>query len=325
LLHIVTGCAGFIGSHLTDRLLEGGSRVVGIDCFRDYYPPSLKRRNLRQAMDSDSFRLLEADLSSDVLPGPRELTDGEPFIIYHLAAQAGVRHSWGEHFSSYLRDNVQATQSLLEWCLEADGLQSFVFASSSSVYGDTRELPMNEERSVPRPYSPYGVTKLAAEHLVSLYRSNHGLPAVSCRLFSVYGPRQRPDMAFNRFIRAGFSGEPVTIYGTGEQTRDFTYVDDVVEGLLKASRITDGGVFNLGGGNRVSLNKALNTLQEVMGIPLARHGAGAEQGDVRDTWAETFKAIEKLGWNPRVSLEEGLRAEVSWFERNCLLNSDIRS
>ena len=214
--YIVTGCAGFIGSNLTDHLLREGGNVIGVDCFRDYYSPAIKRANLNSALKNDGFRLLELDLSSQPLPNPSTLTHGEPFVVFHLAAQAGVRSSWGSEFTNYTRDNIIATQNLLEWCLQADNMQNLVFASSSSIYGNPKELPMREDTTIPKPYSPYGVTKLAAENLVSLYHANYDLPAVSCRFFTVYGPRQRPDMAFHRFIAAGLHGKPITIYGGGE-------------------------------------------------------------------------------------------------------------
>lgn len=316
MLNVVTGCAGFIGSTLTDALLEKGERVVGIDCFRDYYDPSIKRMNLASAMDDQHFQLLEMDLSRQNFPSINELTGGEPFVIYHMAAQAGVRYSWGSHFEIYIRDNVAATQRLLEWCRGAENLENFVFASSSSVYGNARELPMREDSSIPRPYSPYGVTKLAAEHLVGLYNSNYGLPAVSCRFFTVYGPRQRPDMAFHRFMTAGLEGRAITVYGSGGQTRDFTFVGDIVRGLLLARKSTSGQVYNLGGGNRVSLNHALDTLQSVMGRDLQREVTEPERGDVKDTWADTSKAADELGWTPSTSLEEGLRAEYLWIRES---------
>lgn len=314
LLHIVTGCAGFIGSTLTDRLLEMGEQVTGVDCFRDYYDPAVKRRNLAAAMESDGFRLLDLDLSRTMLPDENDLAGGRPFVIYHLAAQAGVRRSWGSQFSTYMRDNVAATQNLLEWCLKAKDLRNFVFASSSSVYGNAVKLPMEEDTTVPRPYSPYGVTKLAAENLVSLYHSNLNVPSVSCRFFTVYGPRQRPDMAFHRFIAAGLRNRPIHIYGNGEQTRDFTFVGDVVRGLISAADHTDGEIFNLGGGNRVSLNHALAAIEEIMGIQLRRVRDKAEHGDVKDTRASTEKARRLLDWKPAVSLEQGLEAEFRWLK-----------
>lgn len=313
LLYIVTGCAGFIGSTLSDRLLRDGNEVIGIDCFRDYYNPSLKRSNIIEASQSKAFKLIELDLSRDDLPDVTELTGGSPFVIHHLAAQAGVRKSWGSEFSNYTRDNITATQRLLEWCLKADNLQNLVYASSSSVYGNVKILPMHEDTTIPRPFSPYGVTKLAAENLVFLYHTNYGLPVVSCRFFTVYGPRQRPDMAFNKFIHAGFSDQPIIIYGDGEQTRDFTFVDDIVEGLHKAEINTEGSIFNLAGGTRVTLNQALFILQKVMRTDLRITREKNKLGDVRDTCASTSKAREKLGWKSTTSLEDGLSAEYSWL------------
>jgi len=308
LLYIITGCAGFIGSTLSDRLLRDGNEVIGIDCFRDYYSPSLKRNNIIEASGSKGFRLLELDLSRDNLPDITELTGGRPFVIHHLAAQAGVRKSWGSEFSKYIQDNITATQKLLEWCLKADNLQNLVYASSSSVYGNAKDLPMREDSTLPRPFSPYGVTKLAAENLLSLYNTNYGIPAVSCRFFTVYGPRQRPDMAFSKFIHAGITNQPIILYGDGEQTRDFTFVDDIVDGLHKAEVHADGDIFNLGGGNRVTLNHALSILQKVMRTDLRITREKSKLGDVHDTWASTEKAKQQLNWAPSTSLEDGLKA-----------------
>ena len=315
MLYIVTGCAGFIGSTLTDRLLADGEEVTGIDCFRDYYDPRIKRANIQHAEDSRSFRLLELDLSRNALPDPEELTSGRPFVIHHLAAQAGVRRSWGREFSQYTRDNVTATQRLLEWARTAPNLKAFVYASSSSVYGNVESLPMREDTTIPRPYSPYGVTKLAAEHLVGLYHRNYRLPAAALRFFTVYGPRQRPDMAFHKFILAGLKGEPITVFGNGQQTRDFTYVGDLVDGLRKAETRTKGEVFNLGGGNRVSLNDTLGILEAVMDTELEVVHEDVQRGDVRDTWAATDDARRFLDWNPTTTLKEGLTKELEWIKR----------
>ncbi len=286
-----------------------------MDCFRDYYNPVIKRGNLSSAQKHDGFNLLELDLSRQSLPNASTLTNGEPFVVFHLAAQPGVRSSWGKEFSFYTQDNINATQNLLEWCLQADNMQNLVFASSSSVYGNAKELPMHEDRTIPKPYSPYGVTKLAAENLVSLYHTNYSLPTVSCRFFTVYGPRQRPDMAFHRFITAGLHDKPITIYGSGEQTRDFTFVSDIIDGLIKAQTITNGEIFNLGGGNRVTLNKALETLQRVMGKNLKLQHDDFQQGDVKNTLASTEKASHILDWTPSMSLEEGLGNEYEWLRK----------
>ena len=218
---VVTGVAGFLGSHLTERLLAAGHEVVGVDAFTPFYDPRRKRRNLEAALAHPRFRLLELDLGAD---DPARLPDAE--LVFHFAAQAGVRPSWGDGFAEYARHNVLATQRLLER-YEARPPRRFVYASSSSVYGDAERLPTRES-DLPRPYSPYGVTKLAGEHLCLLYQRNRGLPATALRFFTVYGPRQRPDMAFHRLLEAALDGRPFEVYGDGRQSRDFTYVADAV-------------------------------------------------------------------------------------------------
>jgi len=243
---VVTGAAGFIGSHLSERLLASGHEVVGIDCFADYYEKARKEQNLEKSRSSDRFYFEPADLvDADLTP----LLDGAA-VVYHLAGQPGVRPSWGNQFDRYVRDNVIATQRLLE-ALKDLPIKRFVFAGSSSVYGDAERFP-TKETALPRPVSPYGVTKLAAEHLTTLYARNFGLPAVSVRYFTVYGPRQRPDMAFARFMQAMADGDDIEVFGDGEQTREFTYVSDAVDGTIKASTAeVVGEIFNLGGGSRV--------------------------------------------------------------------------
>src|ERR687891_67830 len=227
---LVTGCAGFIGSHLTESLLEDGHEVLGVDCFNDNYARSQKLANLRAALDFDSFRFARCDLAE---VDASLLLDGCD-AVFHQAAEPGVRSSWGARFETYVRNNVSATQRLLEAALPLREQIRFVYASSSSVYGDAATLPTPED-TPPRPLSPYGVTKLSAEQLCVLYHANHGLQTVALRYFSVYGPRQRPDMAFNRFCRAALADEPVTLFGDGRQTRDFTYVADVVAATRAAA------------------------------------------------------------------------------------------
>lgn len=311
--YVVTGCAGFIGSTLTDALLARGDRVLGIDCFRDYYDTETKRENLQNAMKEAGFTLLEEDLSRSTAFINEHLEPGMETVIYHLAAQAGVRKSWGSEFSVYTRDNILATQNLLEWASSAEGFANFVYASSSSVYGIPAKLPMLEDVTVPSPHSPYGVTKLAAENLTRLYTANTGLPSVSLRFFTVYGPRQRPDMAFHRFFRAAIDDRPIGVYGSGAQTRDFTFVDDIVNGLLLAENSTDGKVMNLGGGDRITLLKAIDTMSEVIGKHIRIDFSQAKKGDVPNTWASTEIAEKELGWTPGVSLDEGLRREFLWI------------
>jgi len=313
LRYLVTGCAGFIGSSLTDRLLALNGKVIGVDIFRDYYDTSIKRKNLSDALRSPDFTLLEMDLAGDVSFLNHHISPDDDLVVFHLAAQAGVRKSWGSDFHIYTRDNVNATQNLLEWSQKRGKIRNFVYASSSSVYGIQKELPMEEDRTLPSPHSPYGVTKLAGENLVRLYTANTGLPSVSLRFFTVYGPRQRPDMAFYRFIQAALRNEPVGIFGTGEQTRDFTSIEDIVQGLILAEHSTDGLVMNLGGGNRVTLLHAIDTLSNIMGRTIRRNFTNCRKGDVPDTWASTERAAAILNWKPSVSLEEGLLKEYNWL------------
>jgi nucleoside-diphosphate-sugar epimerase len=239
---------------------------------------------------------------------------GEAEYIFHQAGQPGVRLSWGKDFDVYLDGNIRATQRLLETARTVGRLQRLVYASSSSVYGETRDLPLRED-SLTRPYSPYGVTKLAAEHLCSLYHANYGLPTVSLRYFTVYGPRQRPDMGFHKFIRAALEDQPIAVYGDGEQTRDFTFVTDAVEAnWLATGPQAAGQVFNIGGGSRVSVNQVLAVLEDILGRPIRREHQPPQAGDVRHTWADTRRAKETLGFAPKVSLREGLAREVAWLK-----------
>ena len=305
---VVTGVAGFIGSHLSERLLAAGHDVVGIDCFADYYERARKEQNLDKSRSHDRFHFEAADLvDADLAP----LLDGAD-VVYHLAGQPGVRPSWGNQFDRYVRDNVIATQRLLEALKDAP-IKRFVFAGSSSVYGDAEKFP-TKETALPRPLSPYGVTKLAAEHLTNLYTRNFGIPAVSVRYFTVYGPRQRPDMAFSRFMQAMTAGDDIEVFGDGEQTREFTYVSDAVDGTIKASTAdVVGQIFNLGGGSRVTVNQVLATLEEISGLSIRRQNLPAAPGDPRHTGASINLARERLGWEPRVSLAEGLAKQWEWF------------
>ena len=307
---IVTGVAGFIGSSIAQRLLDRGDEVVGIDCITDYYPERMKRANLEPLLAVDRFTFVEKNILdvdwTPILEGAAE--------VYHQAAQAGVRASWGKSFEIYTNQNVLATQVLLE-ALKGSDIR-VVYASSSSVYGDSPALPMRED-DLPRPLSPYGVTKLAAEHLCRLYHKNFGLPVVSLRYFTVYGPKQRPDMAFHRFIKAGLRGEPIGLFGDGEQTRDFTFVDDIVEANLRAaSRGKPGGVYNLGGGSRITVNDVLKKIESVLGRELKIDRQENQMGDMRHTFADTSRARADLGFDPKVSLDEGLAAEARWIENS---------
>ncbi|MDP8224946.1 MAG: GDP-mannose 4,6-dehydratase [Candidatus Lernaella stagnicola] len=309
---IVTGAAGFIGSHLCDRLLADGHEVVGVDCFTDYYPRTFKEANIAAARAHERFTFREADLNELDLASLIEPGD----VIYHQAAQAGVRASWGQSFRVYTALNLDATQKLLEVCKEKRPAR-FVYAGSSSVYGDAAKFPEHEDDH-PRPISPYGVTKLAAEHLCMLYHKAFGIPTVSLRYFTVYGPRQRPDMAFHKWCRAALRDEPLSIFGDGNQTRDFTYVDDIVAGVIAAASADCAGqVINLGGGHRVTVRHVLDMLTKIHGRPLRLADEGNQKGDVRHTAADITRAGELLGFKPQVSLEDGLRAEYEWM-RNLL-------
>ena len=315
---IVTGCAGFIGSHLTEALLADGEHVVGIDCFNDNYGRAEKLRNLERATDWDGFEFVPIDLARGDLFDL--LADCD--VVFHLAAEPGVRPSWGARFEQYLRNNVQATQHLLE-AARAVPATRFVYASSSSVYGQAERFPTPED-ATPRPFSPYGVTKLSGEHLCDLYHGNYGVDTVSLRLFSVYGPRQRPDMAFNIFSRAILTGEPITIFGDGAQTRDFTYVGDVVTALRLAatSDAAVGSVLNVGGGSQVSLNEALAQLAGLAGADPEVTRTDAQHGDVRDTRADVARITETLGFTPATSLADGLAAELEWMRDSLARNAE---
>ena len=305
---LVTGAAGFIGSHLTAALLEAGWEVTGLDCFTDYYPRPIKEANLAVNAGRPGFRFVEGSIQQADLPA---LLDGRTHV-FHLAAQAGVRKSWGRDFRVYTDHNVDATQQLLEGCVGRP-LHRFVYASSSSLYGDNASIPMREN-ALPQPVSPYGVTKLAAEQLCYLYYVNHRVPATSVRYFTVYGPRQRPDMAFHRFMRAALNGEPITLYGDGEQTRDFTYVADAVAATIAAGdRGVPGRAYNIGGGSRVTVNQVLELIGRLAGRPLDIRREAAQKGDMRDTFADTTLARADLGFAPRVTLEQGIEAEYRWL------------
>lgn len=308
--HLVTGCAGFIGSTLTDRLLSDGHEVVGVDHFTSFYEPDAKRRNLASASANPHFKLAQVDLVEDDL-APL-LVDVD--VVYHIAGQPGVRGCWGDRFAPYARNNVMATERLLHHCVGRP-LKRFVFAGSSSIYGDAPELPWSET-TCPVPRSPYAITKLASEHLCQSYRQEFAVPTAIVRYFTVYGPRQRPDMAFNRFFQAILDDQPITLYGDGKQTRDFTYVDDIVAGTIAAAEApgAEGGVFNLGGGSRIAMNELLALLEEVVRQPIAIERFDRFAGEARHTWADTTRAHEILGWQPRVSLQQGLANEFVWMK-----------
>jgi nucleoside-diphosphate-sugar epimerase len=305
---VVTGAAGFIGSHLCQSLISKGHKVTGVDSFLDYYPRWIKEMNLEEIKSNPSFRFIEKNiLEINWL----DLLDGID-VVYHLAAQAGVRASWGQSFLIYTKNNIEATQLMLEASKDRK-LKKFVFASTSSIYGDAYDIPMKED-SVVRPVSPYGVTKQAAEGLCYLYWKNHGVPCVSLRYFTVYGPRQRPDMAFYKFILALLENRALTIFEDGNQTRDFTFVDDIVAGTELASQNgIEGRTYNLGGGSRLSVNDVLRILGEIAGKQVQVNFAEKQKGDMRDTFASIEKAKQDLKYAPKVNLHEGLSREYRWL------------
>jgi UDP-glucuronate 4-epimerase len=305
---VVTGAAGFIGSHLSEALCASGHQVLGIDCITDYYDPDEKQRNLRELANIPGFRFEEVDLRSGNL---RALLDGAS-VVFHQAGQPGVRMSWGAGFSDYCEHNVKATQHLLE-AAKAVATPRFVYASSSSVYGNAATYP-TRETDLPKPNSPYGVTKLAAEHLCSLYTANWGLPTVSLRYFTVYGPRQRPDMAIRRLADAAVMGSPFQLFGDGRQVRDFTFVSDVVSANIAAGfgDVPPGTVVNIAGGSNAVMTDLIDLVGELAGTPVDCRRSPKEAGDVQQTGGAIDRAFELLGWEPRVSLRQGLAAQVEW-------------
>jgi UDP-glucuronate 4-epimerase len=309
---LVTGAAGFIGSHLADRLLSQGHTVVGVDGLTPYYDPAQKQQNIATLLTSDRFRFLARDLRRAELEPL--LADVE--VVFHLAGQPGVRPSWERGFGDYLEQNVAVTQRLLEAC-RGRSLRRFVYASSSSVYGNAARYPTSEDM-MPTPHSPYGVTKLAAEHLCGLYAANYGIPTTSLRYFTVYGPRQRPDMGIHRFINAGLDDEPIVVFGDGEQVRDFTYVSDVVDATVRAGMQTDvpaGAFMNVAGGSACTVNELVFLIAKTLGTALDVNYVDAQPGDVDRTGGSIERAAELLDWSPQVSLAKGVAEQVAWHRR----------
>jgi UDP-glucose 4-epimerase len=315
---LVTGAAGFIGSHLTERLLNENYTVLGLDSLTDYYAREVKENNLRLARADARFTFIEADLNRADLG--ELLTRHDIRYIFHEAGQAGVRPSWGREFQPYVERNILATQALLEAIADLPDrmqIEKFVLASSSSVYGDAEQLPTGED-ALPRPISPYGVTKLAAEHLCFLYAKQYGLPVTALRYFSVYGPRQRPDMAMHIFIDAILRGKPIRVFGDGAQTREMTFVDDVIQANLLALQASNGRpnhgprVYNIGGGSRSTINAILETLGEIAQTQPRLEYQSAAAGDHRHGAADISRAQRELGYEPRVRLEDGLREQYAW-------------
>jgi UDP-glucose 4-epimerase len=306
---LITGAAGFVGSHLAEKLLELGHDVTGMDKFLDNYPQSYKEGNLGMLRGAARFTFIEGDILSLDLDS---LLDGVDYL-FHLSGQPGVRASWGKEFGRYTENNITATQMLLE-AAKGKALKKFVYASTSSVYGDTMDLPMRED-GLTRPVSPYGVSKLAAEHLCYLYSKAYEVPTVALRFFTVYGPRQRPDMFFHIFMRGLMRDEEIPLYDDGEQTRDFTFVSDIIDGVVRAAGSAgQGEVYNLGGGSQTSLLNAIALAEGIAGRRARLKRFNRQKGDVRHTSASLAAARSKLNYEPRVHLQEGLARQWAWIQ-----------
>ena len=303
---IVTGVAGFIGSHLAEKLLEKNFRVIGIDCYTNYYSKKIKKENLENCFKNKNFTFLEKDIIH---------LDLEPILkksnyLFHEAAQPGVRKSWGVEFKIYVRNNILTTQKILESAKKVNSLEKIIMASSSSVYGNQKGI-MTEQKTMPNPVSPYGVTKYAAESLGNTYAENYNLPVISLRYFTVYGPRQRPDMAFSRFILAALYNKSIVVYGDGNQTRDFTYVSDIIDANMSCiENNVDSEIINVGGGHVISINKILNILSEKIDKPIDIQYIKKQSGDVEHTRANIGKASKLLKYKPQIIVNEGLDYQI---------------
>lgn len=308
----VTGAAGFVGSHLVEAILrlQGIEELFAIDSYNSYYDPETKRHNQELAALDPRVNLIQADLVSADLSAciPPDVE-----VVFHQAGQPGVRGSWGTEFSEYTDRNILLTQRLLEYARGLGSLKRFVYASSSSVYGNADRYPCTEN-TIPRPLSPYGVTKLAAEHLCTLYAENYRLPTISLRYFTVYGPRQRPDMAFTQFCRKAIAGNPITVFGNGEQVRDFTFIGDVVRANIQAalSSTRPGTILNISGGTNVTINDAIRVIGDLLSVQPMVEYVNDMKGDVRRTGGLADRAEREIGWVPEVELEVGLSAQVDW-------------
>jgi UDP-glucose 4-epimerase len=308
---IVTGAAGFIGSTLSERLIEQGFYVIGIDSLNSNYSVKIKNNNLTGLLNNKNFEFV----NSNIIDIDFSNKYGDIEAVFHQAATAGVRTSWGSNFKEYTNNNILATQHLLE-SFKDSKLKKFIFASSSSVYGNSDKLPLRIS-TLTRPVSPYGVTKLAAENLVNSYYENYGLPTVSLRYFTVYGPRQRPDMAFHIFLRSAITNNQIEIYGNGEQVRDFTYIDDVVNANMLSLQLgVSGNIYNIGGGSNISINETLRLIESITNKSLRINYKDTQKGDVRQTQADISESKMQLKYEPGYDIKRGLENEYAWIYKN---------
>lgn len=304
---LVTGCAGFIGASLAIALLNKGYHVTGVDCFTENYTKWIKNKNIEELVKQPNFTWIKGSLLSLDLT----LLVKNSHVVFHQAAIPGVRSSWGDDFQKYVDYNILATQKLLE-AIKNSVVEKMIYASSSSIYGITSG--QTTENQLPAPFSPYGVTKLAGEHLCQLYYKNYGVPVVSLRYFTVYGPRQRPDMAFHKFIRNILTKKEITIYGDGKQTRDFTYIDDAVSAnLLAMEKGRNGEAYNIGGRSRIELLHVINRIGKLMEEQPVLRFIEEQPGDPKHTWADIRKAQDELGYNPSYPLDEGLKKQIAYI------------
>ncbi len=309
MLALVTGAAGFIGSTLVDQLLSDGWDVRGVDRFTAYYEEEAKRSNVAESVASSRFHLIEADLLHAELTNLLHGVD----VVFHLAAQPGVRLSWSDGFALYNELNVNVTQRLLEGCRDHPTIRRVIYASSSSIYGNSSSFPTRED-SPTRPHSPYGVTKYAGELLCRAYHDNFAVPTISLRYFTVYGPRQRPDMAIHRMIESARTGREFPLFGDGSNVRDFTYVGDVARANIAAASadVSAGAVINIAGGSSTTVSDLISLVGETVGSPVNVSRRLAQAGDVQRTGGDISAARDLLGWQPIVTLAQGVSAQVAW-------------
>ena len=311
---LITGGAGFIGSHLTQRVLEGGQQVLCLDNFNDYYDPNIKRRNVETFLGNGNYTLVEGDiLDLNLL---REIFGKHQIaVVVHLAARAGVRPSLRQPLL-YQQVNVEGTTNLLEVSRES-GVEKFIFGSSSSVYGENKKVPFSEADPVDHPISPYAATKKACELICYTYHHLYDLPVTCLRFFTVYGPRQRPDMAIYKFTKSISAGEPITMYGDGKSQRDYTYVSDIVDGIINAIQHCHGyEIYNLGESKTIELRRLIDLISECVGKRAEIQTLPQQPGDVSITYADISKARREIGYAPQVGIEEGIERFVRWYADN---------